>query len=206
MEEAALDRDVRSPCPMAPSRYLRTLKLDCGWLLYNSLWPSPVRVSKDVLQLLRQLGSHEAAVPPPDAIAQCLHQLEEHRIVFHDPSAEHTLLESEHQAWLARAARGELIRTLVLDVDTRCNMRCTYCNVLKAQAEGYLGPPAPMPWTIAGAASNSSPRCSRPLGAAWFSSAVSPCSTPPWSSRPPVTCVRFPAEINCTSRSTPTAS
>ena len=128
-----------------PSRHLEAYPYGPGrWLIYNRLWPSPVLVSADVLKLLDILGENPDAANGCEGSISYLGRLREHSIVFEDAEAEASRLADQHRRWLDEAGRGGTLRTLILNVDTRCNMRCTYCNVRKFREMHRMPPAGPM--------------------------------------------------------------
>lgn len=136
--------------PTVKSRHLQLLATEYGDVIYNSLWPSPLKIGEGILELLDIIDSGAVITSAQSSrLAGLLRALYQHKVVFYTQSEEKEFLQGQHEEWMEKAFGGTLLRTLILNIDTRCNMLCTYCNVLKAQSEGYLGEPSPMNWSIA---------------------------------------------------------
>jgi uncharacterized protein len=106
-------------------------------VLYNNLWPRPVKGSQEFVAATSLIEGIKKEQLPASA-GQLVSVLYESHLLFDQDQDEVACLAAQQQAWLDRARHGRLLRTLVLDVVPGCNLACTYCNVMKAQDEGYL--------------------------------------------------------------------
>lgn len=132
-----------------PTSYLSRISEETTEVYFNALWPNPLVSTPELATWLSMFDDCGDLSPASTRAHELVQDLQKSRLLFDASNTEQRLLEDEHLAWRARALRGELVRTLILNTDTRCNLACRYCNVGKAQQEGYLPPPAPMSWAVA---------------------------------------------------------
>ncbi len=115
------------------SKYLRSIEFDKENYLYHTCLGNPVQVNEDYedyLDIIREGITLQQMDKFPDLKEQTKTLIELGLIEY---SGSKDFLEEGVERNIAKAVTGELVKLLVIDVSTRCNLACSYCNVHKTQ-------------------------------------------------------------------------
>ncbi len=124
---------VNETASLRVSKYLRSIEFDNENYIYHTCLGNPVQVNedyKDYLDIIREGITLQQMDKYPDLKEQTKTLIELGLIEY---SGSKDFLEEGVEKNIAKAVTGELVKLLVIDVSTRCNLACSYCNVHKTQ-------------------------------------------------------------------------
>lgn len=116
------------------SKFLRAFEYGEKHFLYHTCLGNPREVTPDYaefLEVVRQGVTMKDLDPYPELRSQTKELLE--LGLFEYGNQKQDFLEAGVEENRKKIPTGELVKLLVIDVSTRCNLACSYCNVHKTQ-------------------------------------------------------------------------